>query len=91
VAEEMWERLGREGSVFDAGWPEFDAAMAAEERIELAVQVNGKTRGRVQVAPDSGQEAALAAALAEPAVARFVTSEPRKVIFVRGRLLNIVV
>jgi leucyl-tRNA synthetase len=55
------------------------------------VQVNGKTRGRVRVAPDAGQEAALAAALAEAGVARFVTGEPRKVIFVPGRLLNIVV
>jgi leucyl-tRNA synthetase len=91
VAEELWQRLGHGGSVFDAGWPEFDAAMASEDRIELAVQVNGRTRGRVQVATGAGEEVALAAALADPGVARFVPGEPRKVIFVPGRLLNIVV
>jgi leucyl-tRNA synthetase len=91
VAEELWERLGHKESVFDSGWPRFDPALAAVEQIELPVQVNGKTRGRVYVAPDVSQDDALAAALAEPAIAKFVTGRPRKIIFVPGRLLNIVV
>jgi leucyl-tRNA synthetase len=57
----------------------------------MAVQVNGKTRGTIQVAPDATQEEALAAAMADPAIARFVTSDPARLIFVKGRLLNIVV
>ena len=91
VAEELWERLGHDESVFHSGWPRFDPALAADEQIELPVQVNGKTRGRVYVAPDVSQEDALAAALAEPSIAKFVTGHPRKIIFVPGRLLNIVV
>ncbi|HSQ30235.1 MAG TPA: leucine--tRNA ligase [Gemmatimonadaceae bacterium] len=91
LAEELWERLGHEGSIFDAGWPTFDAALAAEDLVTLAVQVNGKMRGTVQVPNGSGQEAALEAALAEPAIAKFVPAAPRKVIFVPGRLLNLVV
>ncbi len=91
VAEELWEQLGHEESVFDSGWPGFDPALAAEDTIELAVQVNGKLRGTLQVAPSIAQEAALKLALAEPSVAKFVTGAPRKVIFVPGRLLNIVV
>jgi leucyl-tRNA synthetase len=75
----------------DAGWPAFDAALARQEFIQIAVQVNGKLRGTISVAPDIGQEAALAAAMAEPQVAKFVTSAPRKVVFVPGRLLNLVV
>ncbi|MGI8618221.1 MAG: leucine--tRNA ligase [Gemmatimonadaceae bacterium] len=91
IAEELWEQLGHDKSVFDSGWPSFDPALAAEQTIELAVQVNGKLRGTLQVAPDIAQQAALDLALAEAGVAKFVTGTPRKVIFVPGRLLNIVV
>jgi len=91
VAEELWERLGGTGtSVFDAGWPAFDPALAVDELITLAVQVNGKTRGTIQATPEITQDAALAAALAEPVIAKFVPGTPRRVIFVPGRLLNIV-
>jgi leucyl-tRNA synthetase len=55
------------------------------------VQVNGKTRGTIQVAPASSVSGALHAAMAEPGIARFVTTDPSRVIFVKGRLLNIVV
>jgi leucyl-tRNA synthetase len=91
LAEELWERLGHEGSIFDGGWPAFDPAMAAEDLITIAVQVNGKMRGTIQLPTGSGQEAALDAALAAPAIAKFVPAAPRKVIFVPGRLLNLVV
>jgi leucyl-tRNA synthetase len=91
IAEELWERLGHTESVFDAGWPAYDPALARDETVTLAVQVNGKLRGTIAVSPDVSQEAALAAALAEPAVAKFAAGEVRKVVFVPGRLLNLVV
>ena len=91
IAEELWERLGGKTSVFDAGWPEFDAALAAEDLVTIAVQVQGKLRGTIRVAREIGQEGALTAALAEPSIARFVPGPPKKVIYVPGRLLNIVV
>jgi leucyl-tRNA synthetase len=90
IAEELWEQTGGTGSVFDAAWPSFDAALAAEDTIELVVQVNGKVRSRVMVARDISEEAAVVAALADPTVARFVGGAPKKIIFVPGRLLNIV-
>jgi leucyl-tRNA synthetase len=91
IAEELWERLGNTGSVMDAGWPVFDPALAHEDFIQLAVQVNGKLRGTIQVPREITQEAAVTAAMAEPQIAKFVTTEPRKVVFVPGRLLNLVV
>ena len=89
IAEELWERLGGEGSVFDAGWPGYDPAMLVEDMVTIAVQVNGKMRGTVQVPAGAGQEAALAAATADAGIAKFVTGAPKKVIFVPGRLLNV--
>ncbi len=91
VAEELWEQLGHTESVFDAGWPAFDPAMLTEDTATIAVQVNGKMRGTVQIASDGGQDVAMAAAMADAAIAKFVTGSPKKVIFVPGRLLNIVV
>ena len=91
IAEELWERLGGTTSVFDAGWPAFDPALAAEEFATIAVQVKGRLRGTIRVPPEIGQDGALAAALADPAIAKFVPGPPKKVVFVPGRLLNIVV
>ncbi|MGH7619634.1 MAG: leucine--tRNA ligase [Gemmatimonadaceae bacterium] len=91
AAEELWEQFGHRESIFDAGWPAFDEALAAEEMITIAVQVNGKTRGTVQLAPGAAQDAAIAAAMVDQTIAKFVTGAPKKVIFVPGRLLNIVV
>ncbi|HEX7123495.1 MAG TPA: leucine--tRNA ligase [Gemmatimonadaceae bacterium] len=91
IAEELWERLGHQRSVFDSGWPAWDEALTREATVELAVQVNGRLRGTITVAPDVTQDTALATALADPQVAKFATSPPRKVVFVPGRLINIVV
>ncbi|HEX9562674.1 MAG TPA: leucine--tRNA ligase [Gemmatimonadaceae bacterium] len=91
IAEELWERLGHGRSVMDGGWPAFDEALAREDTVELAIQVNGKLRGTIHLPRDVDQQAALDRALAEPQIAKFVTGTPRKVVFVPGRLLNLVV
>jgi len=91
IAEELWERLGGSGSVFDGGWPALDPDLAREDSVQLAVQVNGKLRGTLTLPRDVTQEDALAAALADAGIARHVTGTPRKVVFVPGRLLNLVV
>jgi leucyl-tRNA synthetase len=91
IAEELWEMLGGAGSVFDAGWPVADEALAREDALELVVQVNGKTRGKVSVARDVTQDGAFAAVQGDAALAKFLTGAPKKIIFVPGRLINIVV
>jgi leucyl-tRNA synthetase len=92
VAEELWERLGNPYSVHRQGWPEYDQALTVANEVEVAVQVNGKLRDRLMLPVDLGEDAARAAALAQPKIAEAVAGrEPRKVIYVPGRLVNIVV
>ncbi len=92
IAEELWVRTGRPYSIHQQRWPEYDPALTVEERITLVVQVNGKVRARVEVPADITEEAAREAALAEPNVQRHIAGkEVRKVIYVPGRLVNIVV
>jgi leucyl-tRNA synthetase len=90
IAEELWEQTGGTGSVFDSAWPSFDPALAAEDSIELVVQVNGKVRSRILVPREISQDAAVEVALADATVAKFVSGPPKKIVFVPGRLLNIV-
>ena len=90
LAEELWEMLGHTKSVFDSGWPAFDAALATQDMVTIAVQVGGKTRGTVVVSPEAGEAEVLAAVMADAGIAKFITGTPKKVIFVPKRLLNIV-
>jgi leucyl-tRNA synthetase len=87
-----YARLGQDGMAVLADWPTVDPAALLQDSIDLVVQVNGKKRGEVRVAPDADQEAAMAAARTEPAIARwFEGMSVVKVILVPGRLLNVVV
>ncbi|HJS48008.1 MAG TPA: class I tRNA ligase family protein, partial [Gemmatimonadales bacterium] len=91
-AEECWARLGHGTSIFDAAWPSWDEALTMEDRVEIVIQVNGKTRSRVAVARGAAEEAVLAAALADETARRFTDGkEIRKRIYVPGRLVNLVV
>jgi len=92
IAESLWSALGRDGSVFDAGWPEVDEKALVRDEVTLVIQVNGKVRGRIEMAPGSPRESVEKAALADDNVARFVADKTiRKVIVVPDRLVNIVV
>jgi leucyl-tRNA synthetase len=91
-AEECWERLGHDTSVFGASWPAYEASLAEEDEIELVVQVNGKVRGRVMVPAGIAEAEAVRRALEVESVQRFVEGKPiRKAIYVEGRLVNLVV
>jgi leucyl-tRNA synthetase len=91
IAEELWTVLGNSTSVFDSGWPSYDPALVAEERITMAVQVNGRTRGTISVSKTATQDDAMAAAMADPIIAKFITGPVKRIVFVPGRLLNILV
>jgi leucyl-tRNA synthetase len=90
-AEECWERLGQTTSVFDAAWPTWDDALTVESEVEVPVQVNGRTRSRIQVPRGAAEDAVVALALRDQTVLRFTEGkEIRKRIYVKDRLLNLV-
>ncbi|MEM1412370.1 MAG: leucine--tRNA ligase [Pseudomonadota bacterium] len=92
LSEALWEALGHEASMLDAGWPEADESARVRQTVELVVQVNGKLRGRITVEPGCEEAPALEQAMQEPNVQRFIEEKTvRKVIHVPDRLLNIVV
>ena len=92
LAEELWSALGHASSLAYESWPEHDESLLVQATVEIAVQVNGKLRGTVEVAPDASKEAMLDAARAEENVARYLAEGMvRKEIAVPGRLVNFVV
>jgi len=91
-AEECWERLGHDRSIFFASWPTWDAALLVEDNIEVVVQVNGRTRSTVRVRREADESAVLAAAMADDKTARHLEGKTiRKRIYVPNRLINLVV
>ncbi len=91
VAEELWRTLGHRESVAHAPWPEADASLLDEDIVSLVVQVNGKKRDEIRVPADASDDAVREAALASENVRKHLGDrEPKKVIVVRGRLVNIV-
>ena len=92
IAEELWGRLGHEYSIHQQAWPAFDPALTVQETVELAVQVNGKVRDHIELPAGAGEAAARAAAEALPRIAEQLAGrEVVRVIYVPGRLVNIVV
>lgn len=92
IAEELWQRLGHEGSVYFEKWPEYDEAALVLDTVEIVIQINGKVKERMNVASDLSREA-----LAEHVMEQDVTKAlidgktVRKVIAVPGKLVNIVI
>ncbi len=93
MAEELWERLGHEGGIFEGGnWPSYDEAKTVEDTVKVAVQVNGKLRGTVQISAGTPEADVVAAARADENVGRHIEGmTERRVIYVEGRLVNFVV
>ena len=91
-AEELWSELGHEGTLEQAGWPGYDAEAAVDEEVTVVIQVNGKLRSKLMVAPDVEEESVKAAALADDKILPHLEGKSvKKVVYVPGKLVNIVV
>jgi len=92
MTEELWSQRGNAYSIHQQSWPEWDEEIAREEQVTLIVQINGKVRDRIEVPADMADEALKEAALASANVNRYLDGrEPRKIIVVKGKLVNIVI
>jgi len=92
VTEELWERLGFEGYLFESKWPEYDEAKLVADEIEIPVQVNGTVRYRINVPSDADEAKIEATAKADPALANYMAGkEIKKVIVIKSKIVNIVV
>ena len=91
ICHSLWDLLGNNDAVADAAWPTVDESALARSSIEMVIQVNGKVRGKIQVAADASKESVETLALKDSNVQRFIEEVTiRKIIVVPGRLVNIV-
>jgi leucyl-tRNA synthetase len=91
LAEELWQRLGHAESLAYAPWPAYDEALTRDPEVELAVQVNGKVRDKITVAADADEAAVQQAVMASDRIQALLEGKTiRKVIVIKGRLVNIV-
>ncbi len=91
LANELAEALGETAVLENTSWPEWDEALTVDDEVEFAVQVNGKLRATIKLAPDAAEEVVVAAAKGEENVAKYLEGEIKKTIFVPGKLVNFVV
>jgi leucyl-tRNA synthetase len=91
LAEELWERLGHQGSITYVAWPAYDPALTVDEEVEIVVQVNGKIADRIMIRPDLDEAAMQELAMGNDKVKELIDGKTiRKVIAVKGKLVNIV-
>jgi leucine--tRNA ligase len=90
MAAELWQQLGETSQLDFAAWPVWDNAKIASDSLLIIVQVNGKLRAKLEVAADASEEQIKDLALADANVQKFVPYEPKKIIYVKGKLVNIV-
>ena len=92
ITEELWDNLGHEESIFLQEWPKFKEALTKDEEVTLVVQVNGKVRDMLTVSADIAEEEAKKLALASEKIAKHIEGkEIKKIIFVKGKLVSIVI
>ena len=92
ITEELWDQLGHKDSIFKEKWPEYNPDLIRDEEIELVVQVNGKVRDRIKISADICEEEAVKLAENSEKVKNFIGNKKiKKIIFIKGKLINIVI
>lgn len=90
LTEELWEKIGETGSIHTTPWPVFDPALLTDDTVTLSVQINGKMRGTVTVPAGAGEAEALAVVKADPQLNSRFEGEPKRIIYVPNKIINII-
>ncbi|MEO6729085.1 MAG: class I tRNA ligase family protein, partial [Candidatus Dojkabacteria bacterium] len=91
ITEELWEKLGNTYSIHLQKWPEFDPELIKDDVITMGVQINGKVRGTIQISPEAEEKDAMELAKADEKISKNIIGEPKKVIYIKGKILNIII
>lgn len=91
ITEELWKQAGYEYSIHMQQWPEYDESKLLSEKVKIAVQINGKVRDVIEIPINSSEDEAIAIAKTSDKVLKFLTNDPKKVIYVQNKILNIIV
>ena len=92
LAEELWQKLGKEKSLFLARWPKYDPQLVKEELVTLVIQVNGRVRDKIEISVELGEEEVRELVLAEEKVKKWLGGKTiKKVIYLPGKLINLVI
>lgn len=90
IAEELWEHMGHDSSISKASWPEYEERYLVQKKLSLPVQVNGKTKGSLEIDAGSDEQMILGEIKKDKKLSKYVTEEPKKVIFVPDRIINLI-
>ena len=90
ITSEMYEiAFGKD--IIEDSWPKYDEQYLVEDEVEVPIQINGKLRGVVKAGKDASKEEIFESAKASPEIAKYLTAEPKKIIYIAGKIFNIVV
>ncbi|HPP30747.1 MAG TPA: class I tRNA ligase family protein, partial [bacterium] len=92
ICEEMWKLSGKETSIFYEKWPEVDEKYLIDESVSIAVQINGKLRGRITISAGCSEEEVLKLAAKEPSISKWLTDKTIvKHIYIKDKILNLII
>ena len=91
ITEELWRQLGNKDSIHTSSWPQFDQSLLQSKTFDLIIQVAGRVRGKATAPYGIGETEATELAMAQPEIKKWLLRQPRKVIYVPNRLINLII
>jgi leucyl-tRNA synthetase len=91
ITEELWHELGEKKSIHLSKWPIFDESLVVDNEITIGVQVNGKVRGAVTISKEASEEEVMKKIKEDEQILKYLTGEPKRIIYIKGKIINVIV